>query len=235
MCTRTVRALIFTVPFILALLIPALLYADGGIYFEDILCKRDGRVAVNSSFDNGPRGWKLGPDSIITPPDKPFPSPTLYVDCHGKTRAADTYPVNMRDAGVVELHSYIYLPKVTEQAGYGRFISFAYLGIWPTTRGWNMYFGPKLYPKDDGYRIGILWNNGSPKAPEAVTEKAVLKPETWALLSFYLDRTTGVASVYLDQKLQTSLEFDPDGFARIDSIGIQSWLGDRRDLPADKR
>ena len=60
---------------------------------------------------------------------------------------------------------------------------------------------------------------------------AVLKPETWALLSLYLDPATGTASVQMDQKPQVSLTVDAEAFARIENIGIQCWLGDRRDLP----
>lgn len=207
-------------------------FAAGGIYLDNVLCKCDGATVVSTGFDSGLDGWKLLTDASITPAGKPFPSATLHVNRHAATRAGAGRDVTIRDARVVELHAWIYLPKVTEQADYRRRVAgFAYLGVWSKTMTQNIYFGPKLYEKDDGYRIGVLWNSGTGTPPEAATEKAVLKPETWALLSLYLDLAAGTASVYLDHKPQVSLEIAPQAFAWIDFIGIQSWLGDGVDLP----
>lgn len=218
----------------LGVLAPALCHAAGGAYFDNILCRSDGAVAGNYTFDTGLQGWQLATDALITPPGNPFPSPSLYLNCHGRTRAGASCRVNATDPRVVELHAWIYMPKVAEQGDYSsKVISFAYMGIWPKTQSCNIYCGPQLRPKEDGYRIAVLWNNGQGRAPQAVTDKPVLKPETGALLSLYLDREAGTARVELDQKPQVTLNVDPEGFRVIESIGIQCWLGDRANMPKE--
>lgn len=219
-----------------AVLAPTLCYAGGGAYFDNMLVKNDGLVIASFSFDDGRQGWQMLPGAEITPPRNPFLSPALYLNCHGRTSAGASYPLPIRDPGTVEFHAWVYLPKMAEQGDYHRkTISFAYLRIEPKTQSWSLCCGPQLRPGEDGYRIAIAWNHAQGKPTETVTDKPVLKPDTWALLSICLSRQSGLASASLDQKDLLSMRIDPAGFEQITRLGIQCWLGDRIDLPPQTR
>ncbi len=211
-------------------------YAAGGIYFDDVIVGNDRTVVFADNFDDGNASdWTSKNDATVTAGQcnsKPY---SLHLNCHGRVVSQAYHLLPIRVSGLVEAHARVWLPPVQEQyAWHHKTTSSTNLVLYSRESSDSISAGVELRPGELGYRIHLRWNESDGGSGAKVcTDKVVLKPGRWALLSLYLDSATGRAFACLDGKDQVSVIYNPLKFSSIIRMAFWGRLGDRVDLEAN--
>lgn len=218
---------------IFAMIISALIFMPsagvaGGMCVEDLKLTTDGIVVFSDNFNMGKLdGWmKIRDVSLVCAQQDP-PDYFLKICRQGKTVACAYHSVSVPNAGdVIELNAWIWLPKVSEQkSGETNFYISSGSDDYEKTKP-DVHAGPAIKKGSDDYYVRIGQQYGSSKSSGAISDKAVIKPEKWALFTLRIDRTTGNAVALVDGKQACQIGIDSADFPSISQLSIWGWLGD---------
>jgi len=212
---------------VLLLAVPAAVHAAGGMYFDDFTVTNGGTSVLFDDFNDGSiSDWQPQHYALTSSQVSHSPSYSMYLNWHGGSVSDAFHQMSIQQPGLVAASAWVWLPPVREQYNWSHnIISFTGIYLYSGSSDNNSFAHVELRPGETSYRIYLGWNNFGGQGATA-TSSAILAPQTWALLSLQMDRTSGTAAAYLNGAECLSFAYDPSHFTSFDGVSAWGWLGD---------
>ena len=195
----------------------------GGIYFDDILLKNDGRAVFFDDFQSGGLSlWPSADDARVECSGSDSKACCLYLNQRGPVVSDAFHVVSVQHPGVVELSAWVWLPPTSEQIP-----AFTSLNLYSSGND-TAGVGVQVDSKSRGYRIRLQWNRSDGDDKEIESKTVVLRPGKWARIALRLDAGTKKMSALLDGVPKVSFHYAPANFGKIDMLSVWGWLGARK-------
>lgn len=191
----------------------------GGIYFDDILLKNNGKAVFFEDFQGDLSRWPRKDNAGVETSNSK--AACLYLN---NVVSEAFHEASITQPGLIELSAWVWLPPATEQVRR----TFTDLNLYSGTSCDNIGAGVQVDEKAKGYCIRLQWNRSDGDDKEVVTQSSVLQPGKWARLALHLDSKTQQASALLDGVPQVSFHYAPANFKTIDCLSAWGSLGDAK-------
>ena len=216
---------------------PLQLHAVGGTYIDNFLITNNGAYVLADNFDDGDiRDWNPAGGVSLAQITK---KPAGYCMCFnsgGVPNAVCRRKVQAAPLGVLQVSAWFLMPPVEEQYGWDKDTGSTYVGstvfyVAPDNNKDSVLFGVVLRPGDAGYRLDLKVHfnaqDGSRPGQLFRTQKPVLAPGKWALLTLKMDPSTRKVTLCLDGKEQLSSDYEPENWKSLTFLMVGTQLGDQ--------
>lgn len=202
-------------------------HAAGGIYFDNVQIKNDGKVVLSENFDDGDVSdwYQLTEATLLSVKDNP-PSRVLWLNKHGQKDDMARHKFNVPQVGLLEFGAHVYVPSAVEQYNWQNqkdtslYVSLEFNGV-----GNQMWFVIFLKPQEQGCRITVR-QNAPGGAKFQSTPQPVIPIGKWVYATFRLDPDAKTITGYIDGKQVASAPYDPSVCGTLTGLTFNGTFGD---------
>lgn len=209
------------------------LYADGGIYFDDLLVTNDSYEVMSDDFNDGNLSyWWYHVMAKPSRAQSHSPAYSVHLNQLGDSvslAACAARDFDILNPGIVEMSSWVWLPPVNEQGSEQIHSGAAtYMLLYSKNSIDNFGCLVGLLGEDTSYRLYLKWNeNSTPNGSINHSRESAIRitPEVWTKLSLRADRSTGMVSGYIDGTKFAEFAYNQENFTSFRGISYWGYLG----------